>query len=96
MVYEGDILLGDVFTELLWTPWLAEPDNGVRVGEPIVRHAIALRVEGIEAYRHQFESLPSGMSGALKLTGTGQELLRAVDPAVPKKGEWILIGERPA
>jgi hypothetical protein len=94
-VYEADILLGDVFTLLAWTPWLPEPVNGTRVGEPTVTHAVALRVEEIEAYQRRLEFLSSGMTGALRLTGPGLELLRAVDPSV-RDGAWLLIGERHA
>jgi hypothetical protein len=94
-VHESDIILGDVFTELAWTPWLSEPVNGSRVGEPTIRHAITLRVEGIEAYQRKLDFLPSGMTGALKLTGSGKELLGAVDPAA-RDGAWLLLGERHA
>jgi hypothetical protein len=92
-VHEADILLGDVFTELVWTPWPSEPVNGSRVGEPAIRHAVALRVEGIEAYQRTLEFLPSGMTGALKLIGSGRELLRSVDPSA-RDGAWLLVGER--
>ena len=92
-VHEADILLGDVFTVLAWTPWLAEPIDGSGVGAPTVTHAIKLRVEGIDAYQHAHEFLSSGMTGALKLTGAGRELLRAVDPSV-RDGAWLLAGER--
>jgi hypothetical protein len=91
-VHEADIHLGDVFTELAWTPWFPELVNGSRVGEPTVRHAVALPVEGIEAYQHTLDFLSSGMTGALKLTGSGQELLRAVDPCA-RDGAWLLVGE---
>jgi hypothetical protein len=94
-VHAGDVRLGDVFTELAWRPWLAEPVNGSLVGEPTTRRAVALRVEGIEAYRDQLDCLPSGMTGALKLTGPGQELLGAVDPAA-RDGGWVLVGKRAA
>jgi hypothetical protein len=93
-VYEADILLGDVFTELVWTPWLSEPVNGSRVGEPTVQHAVALRVEGIEAYQRPLDFLSSGMTGALRLSGSGRELLRAVDPSA-RDGAWLLVGKRP-
>lgn len=92
-VHESDILLGDLFTVLAWTPWLEEPVNGTRVGKPTVIHTVALRVEGIEAYQQPLDSLPSGMTGALKLTGSGQELLRVVDPK-SRDGAWLLVGER--
>jgi hypothetical protein len=94
-VHESDILLGNLFTVLAWTPWLAEPVNGTRVGEPTITHAVELRVEGIEAYRHSLEFRSSGMTGALKLTGAGREMLRAVDPAA-RDGAWLLVGERHA
>jgi hypothetical protein len=91
--HKADIVLGDVLTELVWTPWLSEPVNGSRVGKPTVRHAVELRVEGIDAYQRTLEFLSSGMTGALKLTGSGQELLLAVDPSA-RDGAWLLIGER--
>ena len=94
-VHEADIVLDDLFTELAWTPWLPEPVNGSRVGEPTGRHAVALRVESIEAYQRKLDYLSSGMTGALKLTGSGQELLRAVDPSA-RDGAWLLLGERKA
>jgi hypothetical protein len=94
-VHEADILLGDVFTELAWTPWFPEPVNGSRVGEPTIRHAVALRVEGIEAYQRPLDFLSSGMTGALKLTGSGRELLRSVDPSA-RDGAWLLLGSRHA
>ena len=92
-VHEAAILLGDVFTELAWMPWFAEPVNGIRVGEPTVQHLVALRVEGIEAYQRPLEFLSSGMTGALRLTGSGRELLRAVDPSA-RDGAWLLAAER--
>ncbi len=92
-VHEADILLGDVFTEVVWTPWLPEHIVGTRVGEPIIPHTVALRVEGIEAYQHSLEFLSSGMTGALKLTGAGQELLLAIDFSA-RDGRWHLAGER--
>jgi hypothetical protein len=92
-VGEADLLLGDVCTELAWTPWLLEPVNRSRVSDHTVRHAIALRVEGIEACQRILDFLSSGMTGALKLTGSGQELLRAVDPSA-RDGTWLLVGER--
>lgn len=94
-VHEADLILGEVFTELAWTPWLSEPVDGSRVGAPTVRHAVRLRVEGIEAYQRTLDSLSAGMTGALKLTGTGQELLRVVDPSI-RDGAWLLVGERHA
>jgi hypothetical protein len=33
------------------------------------------------------------MTGALKLTGSGQELLLAVDPSA-RDGAWLLMGTR--
>jgi hypothetical protein len=92
-VHKADILLGDVFTLLEWIPWLPEPVNGSRVGEPTIRHAVALRVEGIEAYQHTLDFLSSGMTGALKLTGSGQELLRVVNPSA-LDGAWLLVANR--
>lgn len=92
-VHEADILLGDVFTEVVWTPWLPEHIVGTRVGEPIIPHTVALRVEGIEAYQHSLEFLSSGMTGALKLIGAGQELLLAIDFSA-RDGRWHLAGER--
>jgi hypothetical protein len=94
-VHEADILLGDVFTAFAWTPWVTKPVDGSRVGEPTVTHPVELRVEGIEAYQRPLELLSSGMTGALKLTGPGRELLRAVDPAA-RDGAWLLVGERHA
>lgn len=94
-VHGADILLGDVFTILAWTPWLAEPVNESRVGAPTITHAVELRVEGIDAYQRALEFLSSGMTGALKLIGVGQELLRGVDPSV-RNGAWLLAGERHA
>jgi hypothetical protein len=91
--HEAGILLGDEFTALVWTPWLPEPVGGSRVGEPTVRHAVALRVETIEAYGRSLDFLSSGMTGALRLSGAGQELLRAVDPS-RRDGAWLLVGER--
>lgn len=91
-VHNAEIVLGDIFTELGWTPTLEEPVIGSRVGEPTVRHAVALRVEGIEAYQHKLDFLSPGMAGALKLTGLGQELLRAVDPSA-RDGAWVLVGD---
>jgi hypothetical protein len=93
--HEADIFLGDVFTELAWTPWLPEPVNGGRAGEPTVRHAVALRIESIETYQHTLDFLSSGLTGALKLTGSGHEFLRAVDPCA-RDGAWLLVGERRA
>jgi hypothetical protein len=91
-VHQADIRLRDVFTTLAWTPWLPEPVKGNQLGEPTIVHSVVLRVDGIEAYRHPLDFLSSGMTGALRLTGSGQELLRAVDPSV-RGGAWILIGE---
>ena len=91
-VYESDIRLGDVFTWLVWVPWLPAPVSGSRLGAPTVTYEIGLRVEGIEAYQHSLDFLPSGMTGALKVTGSGLELLRVIDPAA-KDGEWLLKGE---
>jgi hypothetical protein len=93
-VHEADIHVGDVFMELAWIPWHPEPIDGSSVWEPTVRHAVALRVEGIETYKRQVETLSAGWTGALKLTGSGQEWLRVVDPAV-RDGAWVLVGDRP-
>jgi hypothetical protein len=92
-VYNADILLGDMFTLLAWTPWLSEPVNGSRRNEPTITHTISLRVESIEAYRQALDFLSSGMTGTLTLTGFGQELLQSINPSA-KNGEWLLIGER--
>ena len=46
-----------------------------------------------EAYQLKLDFLSSGMTGALKLTGSGQELLRGVDPSTGD-GAWLLIGEK--
>jgi hypothetical protein len=91
-VHKAEIVLGDVFTLLAWTPWLQAPVNDSRVGEPTAKHEVALRVEGIEAYQHSLDLLPTGMTGGLKLVGMGQELLRAVDPEA-RIGQWLLLGE---
>jgi hypothetical protein len=94
-VHEADIVLGDVFTQLVWTPWLPVPIYGIRVGEPTVTHQIGLRVVSIEAYQHSLDFLSSGMTGALKLIGPGLELLGAVVP-LARDGQWLLRGEKPA
>lgn len=94
-VHEANVRVGDAFKEMSWRPWLSKPVGGSRVGRPIVRHAVALRVEAIEAYGRARDSLSQGMTGGLRLTGAGQTRLRKIDPST-KNGAWLLTGERVA
>ena len=94
-VHEADIALGDVFTVLVRAARLRQAAGGTGVSESPVAHPVTLRVDGIEAYRHSLELLSSGMTGLLKLTGLGQDLLQMVDPS-EGYGSWLLIGDKHA
>ncbi len=74
---------------------IGEAASGNSVSESTVAHPVSLRVDGIEAYRHSLELLSSGMTGLLKLTGLGQDLLQMVDPS-EGYGAWLLIGNKRA
>ena len=89
-VHEADIDLGDVFTVLAEASRLPGATN---FGKPIVSYAVALRIDGIEAYRHSIEFLSSGMTGMLRLIGPGRGLLQKVD-ASAGHGTWLLLGEK--
>lgn len=90
-VHEADIAVRDVFTVLA----RAEAASGTSASESAVAHPVTLRIEGIEAYRHSLELLSSGVTGLLKLTGPGQDLLQLVDPS-DGYGSWLLIGDKHA
>ena len=47
--------------------------NELPLPDPINRHAVMLTVVGINSMRTEIEELPPGMTGALRLTGTGME-----------------------
>jgi hypothetical protein len=94
-VHEADIALGDVFTVLVRAVRLREAANGTDISESTATHLVTLRVAGIEAYRHSLELLSSGMTGHLKLTGMGQDLLQLVDLS-EGYGSWLLIGDKHA
>jgi hypothetical protein len=79
-----EISLTTVFTQIVlqqFGPHSQQPEFSTAITETALNpQPLAISISGIEAYEHELEELPPGMTAALKLSGTdADKLVRALD-----------------
>jgi len=79
------IRIGDFFESVYDYEDTVDAD-GHELAHRVNSVAVRLRVVGINAYGHELQALGEGMTGALDLEGSGQELVR---PGLVMGGELV-------
>jgi hypothetical protein len=79
------IRIGDCFESVYGYEDTVDAD-GHELAHRVNSVAVRLRVVRIHAYGHEMEALGEGMTGALDLEGSGQELVR---PGLVLGGEFV-------
>jgi hypothetical protein len=83
---EDPVRIGDAFESVYDYQYSVDSD-GHELARRVNPVAVRLRIVGIEAYGRELESLGEGMTGALDLEGSGQEL---VHPGLVLSGELVV------